>query len=57
MEEDPYFAGNGAYWYPDTSDGLYFAGFYWDEEGSTHYLPINIDYTTGDVPDMGSVVA
>ena len=49
VEEDPFFAGGGASWYPNTSDGLYFAGFYWDEQGSTYYLPINIDYTTGDV--------
>ena len=46
---DPFYAGGGAYWYPDASDGLYFAGFYWDADGSTYYLPLDIDYTTGDV--------
>ena len=49
VEADPYFAGGGAYWYPDVTDGLYFAGFYWDTEGSTYYLPLDIDYTTGEV--------
>ena len=49
VEADPYFAGGGAYWYPDVTDGLYFAGFYWDEDGSTWYLGIDIDYETGDV--------
>ena len=49
VEADPYFAGSGAYWYPDTSEGLYFAGFYWDADGSTYYLPLDIDYSTGDV--------
>ena len=49
VEADPFYAGSGAYWYPDTSEGLYFAGFYWDEEGSTYYLPIDIDYSTGEV--------
>ncbi len=46
---DPFYAGSGAYWYPDASDGLYFAGFYWDDEGSTYYLPLDIDYSTGEV--------
>ncbi len=46
---DPFYAGGGAFWYPDTNDGLYFAGFYWDDEGSTYYLPLDIDYSTGDV--------
>ena len=46
---DPFYAGSGAYWYPDASDGLYFAGFYWDPYGSTYYLPLDIDYTTGEV--------
>ena len=46
---DPFYASGGAYWYPDTSDGLYFAGFYWDDEGSTYYLPLDIDYSTGEV--------
>lgn len=46
---DPYYAGSGAYWYPDLEDGLYFAGFYWDDEGSTYYLPLDIDYSTGEV--------
>ena len=46
---DPFYAGAGAYWYPDVSDGMYFAGFYWDEEGSTYYLPLDIDYNTGEV--------
>ena len=51
VEADPYFAGSGAYWYPEIDeDGtIYFAGFYWDGDGSTYYLPVNIDYTTGDV--------
>ena len=49
VQADPFFAGSGAYWYPDASDGLYFAGFYWDDEGSTYYLPVDIDYTTGEV--------
>ena len=48
-EADPFYAGSGAYWYPDVSDGLYFAGFYWDENGSTYYLPLDIDYNTGEV--------
>ena len=46
---DPFYAGSGAYWYPDASDGLYFAGFYWDEKGNTYYLPLDIDYATGEV--------
>ena len=46
---DPFYASGGAYWYPDTSDGLYFAGFYWDADGSTYYLPLDIDYSTGEV--------
>ena len=46
---DPFYAGLGAYWYPDASDGLYFAGFYWDAEGSTYYLPLDVDYSTGEV--------
>lgn len=46
---DPFYAGGGAYWYPDLSEGLYFAGFYWDADGSTYYLPIDVDYTTGEV--------
>ena len=47
---DPFYAGSGAYWYPDASDGLYFAGFYWSPTtGSTYYLPLDIDYTTGEV--------
>ena len=49
VEADPYFAGGGAYWYPDTSQGLYFAGLYWDQNGSTYYLPLDIDYATGEV--------
>ena len=49
VEADPYFAGSGAYWYPDLEDGLYFAGFYWDADGSTYYLPVDIDYATGEV--------
>ncbi|MBE6315235.1 MAG: hypothetical protein E7078_01120 [Bacteroidales bacterium] len=49
VEADPYFAGGGAYWYPDTSQGLYFAGLYWDQDGSTYYLPLDIDYATGEV--------
>lgn len=46
---DPFYAGSGAYWYPDVAEGLYFAGFYWDDEGSTYYLPLDIDYSTGEV--------
>lgn len=46
---DPYYAGCGAYWYPDCSEGLYFAGFYWNEENSTYYLPLEIDYVSGEV--------
>ena len=46
---DPFYASGGAYWYPDTSDGLYFAGLYWDIKGSTYYLPIDVDYSTGEV--------
>ena len=46
---DPFYAGSGAFWYPDVTDGLYFAGFYWDEEGSTYYLPLEIDYSAGTV--------
>ncbi len=49
VQADPFYAGSGAYWYPDASDGLYFAGFYWDSEGSTYYLPIDVDYSTGEV--------
>ena len=49
VEADPFFAGSGAYWYPDVSEGLYFAGFYWDANGSTYYLPLDIDYNTGEV--------
>lgn len=46
---DPYYAGSGAYWYPTTDEGLFFAGFYWDESGHTYYLPLDIDYSTGEV--------
>ena len=46
---DPFYAGSGAFWYPNTDEGLYFAGFYWDADGSTYYLPLDIDYTTGEV--------
>ncbi len=49
VQADPFYAGSGAYWYPDTSEGLYFAGFYWDADGSTYYLPLDIDYSTGEV--------
>ena len=46
---DPYYAGSGAFWYPTTDEGLFFAGFYWDADGSTYYLPLDIDYSTGEV--------
>lgn len=47
---DPFYAGSGAYWYPTTDDGLYFAGLYWSPTtGSTYYLPLDIDYSTGEV--------
>ena len=49
VQADPFYAGSGAYWYPDLSEGLYFAGFYWDADGSTYYLPLDIDYSTGEV--------
>lgn len=49
VEADPFFAGGGAYWYPNLSQGLYFAGFYWDQNGSTYYLPLDVDYETGEV--------
>ena len=51
VEDDPFFAGSGAYWYPEIDeDGtLYFAGYYWDDEGSTYYLPTTVDYETGEV--------
>ena len=51
VQADPFFAGSGAYWYPmiDEDGTIYFAGFYWDENGSTYYLPLEIDYSTGDV--------
>ncbi len=46
---DPYYAGSGAFWYPTTDEGLFFAGFYWDAEGSTYYLPLDSDYSTVEV--------
>ena len=47
---DPFYASKGAYWYPNTDEDLYFAGFYWSPTtGSTYYLPLDIDYTTGEV--------
>ena len=49
VEDDPFYAGSGAYWYPDLSEGLYFAGFYWDADGSTYYLPLDVDFETGEV--------
>ena len=51
VQADPFYAAGGAYWYPEIDeDGtIYFAGFYWDGDGSTYYLPVNIDYATGDV--------
>ncbi len=49
VEADPYYAGSGAFWYPEIDEGLYFAGFYWDADGSTYYLPLEIDYATGEV--------
>ncbi len=49
VQADPFYAGSGAYWYPNLEDGLYFAGFYWDADGSTYYLPVDIDYATGEV--------
>ena len=46
---DPYYAGMGAYWYPEVYQGTtYFAGLYWTDEG-TYYLPIDIDFETGEV--------
>ena len=49
VNADPYYAGSGAYWNPNTSNGLSFAGFYWDAEGSTYYLPLSVDFTTNEV--------
>ena len=49
VQADPFYAGSGAYWYPDASEGLYFAGFYWNSKGSTYYLPLDVDYSTGEV--------
>ena len=47
---DPFYAASGAYWYQNVSQGLYFAGFYWSPTtGSTYYLPLDIDYSTGEV--------
>ena len=47
-EADPFYAGMGAYWYPGETDPVYFAGLYWFD-GSTYYLPLEIDFTTGEV--------
>lgn len=49
VEADPFYAGAGAFWYPDTSEGLYLAGLAWDSEGGGWYLPIDIDFSTGEV--------
>jgi hypothetical protein len=49
VQADPFYASSGAYWYPDASEGLYFAGFYWNSKGSTYYLPLDVDYSTGEV--------
>ena len=49
VEADPYYAGRGGGWYPDASDGVYFAGLYWDKTGHSYYLPLDIDYSTGEV--------
>ncbi len=49
VEADPYYAAGGAYWTISDSYGLSFAGFYWDAEGSTYYLPLDVDYSTGEV--------
>ncbi|MBR5672963.1 MAG: hypothetical protein IKW97_01050 [Muribaculaceae bacterium] len=50
VQADPYYAAGGAYWKTfDDEEGLFFAGFYWDAEGSTYYLPIDIDYASGEV--------
>ena len=46
VEADPFYAGGGAYWHPNQTA---FAGFYWDAEGSTYYLPLDIDFSTGEV--------
>ena len=46
VQADPFYAGGGAYWYPSQPA---FAGFYWDDEGSTYYLPLDIDFSTGEV--------
>jgi len=59
VEADPFYAGGGAYWYPDHSVGTYFAGFYWNAFGSTYYLPLTIDYDAGTValfPDYPAVL-
>ena len=47
---DPCYNGGSARWYPDASQGLYIAGLYYPATFKyTWYLPIDIDYTTGDV--------
>ncbi len=47
---DYHFRGmEGVYW-TNYDDQLYCAGLYWNElNGSTTYLPVDIDYNTGDV--------
>ena len=49
VPDDPHYTGFGAYWYPDASDGLYFVGLCVPAFGSYWYLPIDVDFETGEV--------
>ena len=50
VQADPFYNGGYTRWYPDVSDGLYIAGLYYPAIfGYTWYLPIEVDYNTGDV--------
>lgn len=49
IEGDPFYDGWGAKWLLDESDGIYFYGLYFDEEANTSYVPLDIDYSTGEV--------
>jgi len=50
VEADPHYVGGGGVYQQVYNGRLYIAGFYWNQfTGSTYYLPLDIDYTTGDV--------
>ena len=50
VEQDPWVDGSAqSVYFQIFDDVLYCAGYYWNPMGSTYYLPMDIDYTTGEV--------